>query len=65
MADIKNDVIMSEAEKQEKAIRDEYNAKKRKKRIKKLITWLIVILLIVSNICLVEVLHSTDSSNEF
>ncbi|MDD7271669.1 MAG: efflux RND transporter periplasmic adaptor subunit [Spirochaetales bacterium] len=46
MADIKNNVIMSEAEKQEKAIRDEYNAKKRKKRIKKLITWVIVLILI-------------------
>lgn len=47
MSDIKDEVIMSEAEKQEKAIRDEYNAKKRKKRIKKLITWTIVLILIV------------------
>ena len=50
MSEIKDQVIMSESEKQEKAIRDEYNAKKRKKRIKKLITWLIVILLIVAGI---------------
>ena len=37
MADnIKDNVVMSEAEKQEKAIRDEYNARKRRRRIKKL-----------------------------
>ena len=47
MSEVKDNVIMSEAEKQEKAIRDEYNAKKRKRRIKKLITWTIVIILIV------------------
>ena len=46
MADnIKDNVVMSEAEKQEKAIRDEYNARKRRRRIKKLIIWLIVIVL--------------------
>ncbi len=46
MADnIKDNVVMSEAEKQEKAIRDEYNARKRGRRIKKLIIWLIVIVL--------------------
>ena len=46
MADnIKDNVVMSEAEKQEKAIRDEYNARKRIRRIKKLIIWLIVIVL--------------------
>ncbi|MDY5057175.1 MAG: hypothetical protein SPE84_07440, partial [Bullifex sp.] len=48
MADnIKDNVVMSEAEKQEKAIRDEYNAKKRKKRIRKIITWVIIIILAV------------------
>ena len=30
MSEIKDQVIMSESEKQEKAIRDEYNAKKEK-----------------------------------
>ena len=44
---INDEVVMTESEKQEKILREQFKAKKRKKRIRKIITWIVVIAVIV------------------
>ncbi len=44
--DKKEEVVMSESERQEKKLRDAQAARKRKKRVKSLVGWLIVILIV-------------------
>lgn len=44
---INEEVVMTESEKQEKILREQFKAKKRKKRIRKIITWIVVIAVIV------------------
>lgn len=48
MSEIKDDVVMSESEKQEQVLREEFRLKKRKARIRKLVTWIVVIALLVA-----------------
>lgn len=45
MAD--NNEILNESEKQEQILRNEYKARKRQKRIRKLITWLVILAIII------------------
>ncbi len=44
---VNDDVVLTESEKQEKILREQFKAKKRNRRIKKLITWAIVIVVLV------------------
>ena len=49
---VKDETVLTESEKQEQILRAEFKAKKRRKRIRKIITWIIVIAVLVGGVSL-------------